>query len=132
MPRLYNKRIDGRIFEVQNRPHKGSDDVLVMQALTTGQVSVVKEMQKDGCSDTQIWRALHPEERSGGHDLSKTGEFKLSLEQLTKSQLVLLIQHTIKAPVESMNNMTREDLIKLIRCFGKGDKPPRITLTPGS
>lgn len=130
MPRLYNKRSDGKVFELKNRPHKGSDDVVVMQALTTGQVNVVKEMKADGCSDTQIWRALHPEEALDAEQLSKTGSFKLKLEQLTKSQLVLLIEHTIKTPVESMHSMTREDLIKLLRCFGKGDKPPRITMTP--
>jgi hypothetical protein len=129
MPRLYNKRFDGKVYEVQNRPQTGTDDVVVMQALTTHQVDVVKDMKKGGCSDTQIWRALHPEDGLEKTDLAKTGSFKLKLEQLTKSQLVLLIQHTIKSPVDSMHNMTREDLIQLIRCFGKGDKPPRVTLS---
>ena len=130
MPRIYNKRFDGKVYELQNRPHKGSDDVLVMQALTTEQLSVVKDMQSDGCSDTQIWRALHPERGLDANGLAKTGQFKLQLDQLTKSQLLLLIENSVNVPMKSMGNMTREDLIRLIRCFGKGDEPARVTLTP--
>jgi hypothetical protein len=128
MPRIYGKRFDGKMFEVQNIPNQRGD-VLVMQALSETQENKVCKLQADGRSDTQIWRALHPE-RKLEEKPCKTGEFRLSLEQLTKAQLILLIENSMDQPLDSLQNMTREDLITLMRHFGDGKADARVTLSP--
>jgi len=128
MPQIYGKLFDGKVLEVQNHPGRKTGDVMVMQALSDTQVEKIENLRADGRSDTQIWRTLHPERTQPKADLKKTGAFALKLEQLTKGQLILLIENSTKETVESLNKMTPEDLIKLIRNFGDV-KPARVTMT---
>ncbi|MDX1569426.1 MAG: hypothetical protein R3200_03010 [Xanthomonadales bacterium] len=132
MPKIYGKRFDGKICEVRSYgKDAGEERVVVMQALTDTQASEVENRQAAGESDTQIWRALHPEEvKSSRVRADATGEFSLKLEQLTKAQLVMLVEHSMKTSVDSLSNMNREDLIRLIRNFGGRSKPARVTRTP--
>ena len=107
-----------------------SGKVVVMQALTDTQVTSVIEQRKAGLSDTQIWRSLHARRDAAAEKpCQKTAEFTVKLEQLTKPQLVLLIENTMGCAMHSLEKMKREDLIKLIRNFGEA-KQPRVTLTP--
>jgi len=129
MPRIYGKLFQqGKVLEVQNHSGRKTGDVMVMQALSDTQVEEVKCLRADGRSDTQIWRELHPEKVKPGPALKQTGTFALKLEQLTKQQLILLIENSTKEPIESLSRMTPEDLIKLIRNFGKA-KPARVTMS---
>ena len=128
MPRIYGKLIDGKLLEVQNHPGRKTGDVMVMQALSDTQVRKVENLRADGRSDTQIWRKLHPERVKADTDLERTGAFALKLEQLTKAQLILLIENSTKEPIESLNKMTPEDLIKLIRNFCD-IKPAGVTIS---
>jgi hypothetical protein len=128
MPRIYGKRFDGKILEVQNHPARKTGDVMVMQALSDTQVEKVEDLRADGRSDTQIWRSLHPEQIKSAKNVKKTGAFALKLEQLTKEQLILLIENSTKESIESLSKMTSEDLIKLIRNFGNV-KPTRVTIS---
>ena len=132
MPKIYGKRFDGKICEVRSYGmDAGEERVVVMQALTETQASEVEKRQADGQSDTQIWRALHPEEvKARRTGVDATGEFSLKLEQLTKAQLVMLIEHSMKMSVDSLVNMNRDDLISLIRNFGGRSKPARVTRSP--
>ncbi|MCH7671895.1 MAG: hypothetical protein IIB72_06975 [Proteobacteria bacterium] len=49
-----------------------------------------------------------------GFDLKKTGTLSLKLEQLTKAQLILLIENSTREPIESLKKMTPEDLMKIM------------------
>lgn len=128
MPRIYGKLVGDKVLEVQNHAGRKTGDVMVMQALTDTQVRKVESLRADGRSDTQIWRTLHPERVKAEAELKKTGAFALKLEQLTKAQLILLIENSTKEPIESLTKMTTEDLIKLIRNFGNVNSA-RVTMS---
>ena len=131
MARIYGKRFDGKLCEVRSfGAEAGEERVVVMQALSESQATQVEKLQAGGKSDTQIWRALNPEQIARRVDPSATGEFSLKLEQLTKAQLILLIEHSMKTSVESLKNMNKDDLVQLIRNFGGKKGPARVTRTP--
>ncbi|MEM9304730.1 MAG: hypothetical protein AAGE01_21645 [Pseudomonadota bacterium] len=131
MPKIIRKQLKDKALELRGSPDWKAGEVVVMQALTDTDVGRVKELRSAGETDTRIWRALRPEMRREElrKPCPKTAEFSLSLEQLTKAQLIMIVEATMKSEMDSLGNLTQADLIKLIRNFGEVTTP-RVTLTP--
>ena len=60
MARIYGKRFDGKVFEIQNWAREKPSDALVMQPLSHAQETTLHRLRAKGCTDSQIWRHLHP------------------------------------------------------------------------
>lgn len=125
MARIYGERFDGRVFEIQNWARSKSGDALVMQPLSNTQERTLHHLRAKGCSDSQIWRHLHPVEASSQQRrkaLRKPSQFKVVIKTLAKSQLIWLIENMMDTTVESLSNMKREDLVKLATHLGGGQQ----------
>ena len=123
MARIYGKRFDGKVFEIQNWVQSKAGDALVMQTLSTTQTRTLHQMRAKGCSDSQIWRQLHPIQASSQRSqqaFRKPAQFQLAVETLAKDQLIWLIENTMDTTIESLGKMTRADLIKLAIHVGGG------------
>ena len=124
LARIYGKRFDGKVFEIQNWAKSKSGDALVMQPLSNTQTRKLVNLRAKGCSDSQIWHQLHPDKiipKPQRHS-SRPGHFSLGIEQLDKQQLVWLIENMMETSAQSLNNMAHEDLVKLATHVGGGKK----------
>lgn len=131
MARILTKKPDEKPLRLSRSRGWEAGQVMVMQALTDKDVASVKALRSEGLSDTRIWRALRPEDRNDVpvEACEKTGQFCLKLEELTKAQLITLLEASLKEPMGSLEKLSREDLIRLIRNF-RSPARGRITLTP--
>ena len=120
MSRIYGKRFDGRVFEIQNWARSKTGDALVMQPLSNTQARTLHQLRAKGCSDSQIWRQLHPVKPRSQQAARTPGEFNVVIKTLAKDQLVWLIENMMETPAESLGNMNREDLVKLATHLGGG------------
>jgi len=125
MARIYGERFDGKVFEIQNWAQSKTGDALVMQPLSNTQARTLHQLRAKGCSDSQIWRQLHPL-KAGSQQPRKAirnpGQFKVVIKSLAKPQLIWLIENMMETSVESLSNMKREDLVKLASHLGGGQQ----------
>jgi hypothetical protein len=129
MAHIYGKRFDGKVFEIQNWARSKSGDALVMQPLSNTEVRTLHQLRAKGCSDSQIWRQLHPAKsrpQQSRQTISKPGQFNVVIKTLAKDQLIWLIENMMNTSVESLGSMKHEDLIKLATHLG-GGKQLRIS-----
>jgi hypothetical protein len=129
LARIYGKRFDGKVFEIQNWGQRKASDALVMQPLSNSQTQTLKSLRAKGRSDSQIWHQLHPGQPRPDRPLpvvKKTSEFKVEIEALGKDQLVWLLESMMGTSLKTTARMNREDLIKLA-LHVSGSKELRIS-----
>ena len=129
LARIYGKRFDGKVFEIQNWGQRKPSDALVMQALSNSQTQTLKKLRAKGRSDSQIWHQLHPGQPRPDRPqavVKKTNGFKVKIEDLGKDQLVWLLDSMMGTSLKTIARMNREDLVKLALHVG-GSKELRIS-----
>lgn len=112
MPRaqkIFTRRVtDGRLMAVRNWRHRmTTDDAIIAVPLTREQLDFYQSEKKAGRGDETIFNQLVPK--------PLRGRIALPIEELTKSQLVNLIQQIHDVELPSLHRMSSEDLAALLR-----------------
>ncbi|MEM9300929.1 MAG: hypothetical protein AAGE01_02390 [Pseudomonadota bacterium] len=107
---IFQQVPDGRFLAIRNWQHRHhEDDALVAVPLTTDEVSRYQAMKARGASDERIFESLFPP--------PATERVSMSINQLTKPQLLGLLVQLLPTDTPSLRRMTREDLATLTRAL---------------
>ncbi|MEM9530807.1 MAG: hypothetical protein AAGA23_07795 [Pseudomonadota bacterium] len=112
MPRaqkIFTRRVtDGHLMAVRNWRHRmTTDDAIIAVPLTSEQLDFYQSEKEAGRGDETIFNQLFPK--------PVRGRIALPIEELTKSQLVNLIQQIHDVELPSLHRMSSEDLAALLR-----------------
>ncbi len=103
---------DGRLLAIRNWRHRQhQDDALIAVPLSPDEVRHYLGQKKAGVSDEQIFDQLFPP--------PKLNRVAISIEDLSKAQLVALIGQILEHPLDSLERLDKPDLVVLLRAFCK-------------
>jgi hypothetical protein len=124
--KIYGEVGDDKVLEIQSWRERSSGGALVMQRLDDRQASAYRQMRSEGHSDTQIWRALHPQHAilaplpSPAPRKAQRSAISLGFEELPTVQLIWIIEQLMGQRAPSLGNMTHVDLVQLARFASNG------------
>jgi len=117
MASIYKTTSEGVVLEVRNWGHRKPKDVAVCRPLSPTERETYFQMRDKGFSDSGIWVALHPDWPGVPLKEQQPEEktISLSLEDLTKDQVLKLIRQKIGTPLQSLNGASEEDLKAILK-----------------
>ena len=116
MAKIYHKLKDGTIFEIRNWMEREPSDCISGRPLDEDDRTRYDILRNLGLTDSQIFFKLNPnildriEER-------KTAE--VPAEMLDEKQLIGLIENRIGEKMESLDRLSKRDLVKLFLALSK-------------
>lgn len=109
---------DQNVFAIVNSDIRDQDsDVIISVPLNKAQLQTYHEMKDDGSSNTQIFQKLFPAPTIKS---KKKPTLSLSVNDLTKVQLISLLESSTHKPLPTLENADLEDLRALAGLFLKG------------
>ncbi|MBN1868616.1 hypothetical protein JW916_15140 [Candidatus Sumerlaeota bacterium] len=117
----YFLSMNNEVYAVLNAEQRGQEgDVLLALPLDAEKSQTYEGMKSQGRSDADIFREMFP-------DFPQTpppdsAEVRIPVSQLTKSQLVRLLEDRLHLSLPSLSKMKKDDLVRLLLVFLKS--PP--------
>lgn len=107
--KIFTRRVsDGHLMAVRNWRHRlTTDDAIIAVPLTDEQLQRYQHDKRAGLSDEVIFNDLFPP--------PQRDKIALPIEELTKSQLVGLIERVQDAEMPTLHRMSCSDLATLLR-----------------
>ena len=120
MAEIYFRTRDGKIAEIRNW-HQRYDSCAVMLALplSSDQKTTYRAMRSEGNTDSEIWRALHADEKLPDTDIVLHGSvepvFTISADELTEKQLMQLLRKATGHELPTIERLSGPDLVALLK-----------------
>ncbi|MEM7706455.1 MAG: hypothetical protein AAF358_12920 [Pseudomonadota bacterium] len=107
--KIFTRRVsDGHLMAVRNWQHRmTTDDAIIAVPLTHEQLQRYRQDKKAGLSDEVIFNDLFPP--------LQRDKIALPIEDLTKSQLISLIERVQDVELPTLQRMSCQDLAALLR-----------------
>ena len=117
MASIYKTTEEGVVLEVRNWGHRKPKDVAICRPLSSKEQETYFQMRERGFSDSGIWVALHPDWPGVCLNEKPLEEetVTLSLEDLTKYQILKLMRQKIGTPLKSLEAASEEDLKAILQ-----------------
>jgi len=117
MTKIYHTLEDGEIVELRNWIMEPSTrDCVIVRSLRKDDRAKFHDLANAGLTDSQIFFGLNPHML----DLRKARRaVEVPLEILDKKQLVWLIENRIGEKMESLDRLSKRDLVKLFLTLSK-------------
>ena len=110
--KIFTKKPDGRVMEIGNWEARSSDnDVFIGMPLSDSGLDKLRRGRERGKSDRQIFYDIHKNKRGQRP--------AFSIEELTETQLAKIATDLLEEELGSINQMTKEDLIRLVKRLAK-------------
>lgn len=123
MALIYDINHEGNIVEITNWKDSDRDrDAIITRELGPSETKLYEEMHEAGHTDSEIWLALHPNWPRYIKRAPTAPAFTLSINSLTKEQLVEVIERRFSSAFPSMTAMDLEDLQRLVTALVGGDE----------
>ena len=110
MTKIYHTLKDGRIFEVRNWLQRESGDCIVGRPLKEDDQTKYHILKGLGLSDSQIFFRLNPKILD---QIERRKTVEVPIEMLEDKQLMWLIENRIGEKMESLDRLSKRDLVKL-------------------
>ncbi|MDX1569620.1 MAG: hypothetical protein R3200_03980 [Xanthomonadales bacterium] len=109
---IFEEVPDGRLLAVRNWKHRDhEDDALIAVPLEPEQIDRYRELKRKGMDDAQIFDELFA--------VPIDPRVSISIDQLSKKQLMMLLRQVVGDDIPTLDRVTREDLVKLVRTLCK-------------
>ena len=114
---VYVETPNGNLIEIKNwRQRSSNSDPMLTRSLDEAERSFVEVSRKSGLSDTAIFRKLNPGNGEVSDvELGCRGNLKIQFEDLSKEQLVEVLEAQFGIRVPSATNMVKAELILLLK-----------------
>ena len=110
MTKIYHTLKDGRIFEVRNWLQRESGDCIVGRPLKEDDQTKYHILKSLGLSDSQVFFRLNPNILDR---IERKTTVEVPMEILDERQLIWLIEDRIGDKMESLDKLSKKDLVKL-------------------
>ena len=106
--RIFQQVPDGRLLAIRNwRQRDHTDDALIAVPLEPNELSRYQELKRRGVGDEEIFDTLFPN--------PIRERVSLSIDHLTKAQLLMLIRQMVGTDLGTLDRMSQSDLATLLR-----------------
>ncbi len=105
--KIFTRNLEGRMIEIGNwKARTSQDDAFIGLPLSDSGVEQLRRGRERGESDRKIFFDIHGK---------KGNRPALALEELTIPQLAKIVSNLLEEHLESVNRMSKEDLIQLVK-----------------
>jgi hypothetical protein len=116
MTKIYHTLKDGRIFEIRNWMQREPSDCVVGRPLKEDDKTKYYILKNLGLTDSQIFFRLNPKVLDR---IEERKTVEVPMEILDEEQLIWLIEDKIGEKMESLDKLSRRDLVKLFLTLSK-------------
>ncbi len=110
--KIFTKKADGRLMEIGNWEARSSEnDVFIGVPLSDSALRKLRKGREHGKSDRQIFYDIH-QKKQGMRPA-------FSIEELTVRQLAKIASELLEEELETLNRLSREDLMRLVKSLAK-------------
>lgn len=120
--RIFTRGVrDGRLLAIRNWRHlHHRDDAIIAVPLSEKELGLYQRGKRDGASDEQIFDQLFPP--------PVVEKVAISISELSKTQLVRLLEQVLDQPLPTLGRMSRQDLAALLKSLCTGREQTRAYL----
>ncbi|MFK7846830.1 MAG: hypothetical protein AB8G77_16130 [Rhodothermales bacterium] len=110
--KIFTRNLEGRMIEIGNwKARTSQDDAFIGLPLSDSGLEKLRHGRERGESDSQIFFDIH--------DAKRGNRPALALEELTIPQLAKIVSNLLEEHLESVNRMSKEDLIQMVKRLAK-------------
>jgi hypothetical protein len=116
MTKIYHILKDDRVFEIRNWLEREPSDAIVGRPLDEDDQTKYYILKNLGLTDSQIFFRLNPKILDR---IEERRTVKVPTEILDEKQLIWLIENRIGEKMESLDRLSKRDLVKLFLALSK-------------
>ena len=116
MTKIYHTLKDGRIFEIRNWMEREPSDCIAGRPLDEDGKTKYYILKNLGLTDSQIFFRLNP---SILDQIEERTTIEVPAEILDEKQLIWLIENRIGEKMESLDRLSKRDLVRLFLTLSK-------------